>query len=69
MKKKQPDKINELIINLDDNIMNDTLRYIFYKEINKVNNENYRVKIIEYLIKEEEIIKKSSNILQILLKQ
>ena len=46
----------------------DTLRYIFYKEINKVNNCNYRVKIIEYLIKEKEIIKKSNNILQILLK-
>ena len=47
----------------------DTLRYIFYKEITKVNNENYRVKILEYLIKEKEIIKKSNNILQILLKQ
>ena len=47
----------------------DTLRYIFYKEIYKVNNEKYRVKILEYLIKEREIIKKSNNILQILLKQ
>jgi len=46
----------------------DTLRYIYFKEINKVNNENYRSKILEYLIKEKEIIKKSNNIIQILLK-
>ena len=46
----------------------DTLRYIFFKEINKINNDNYRVKIFNYLIKEKEIIKKSNNIFQILLK-
>jgi len=46
----------------------DILRYIFFKEINKVNDVNYRVKILEYLIKEKEIIKKSNNIFQILLK-
>ena len=85
----QPDKIPELISNLDDiyrellianeeiirekgnkyyDVYYDTLRYIFYKEINKVNNENYRSKILEYLLKEKEIIKKSNNIFQILLK-
>ena len=47
----------------------DTLRNIFYKEINKITNDNYRVKIFEYLIKEKEIIKKSNNIFQILLKK
>ena len=46
-----------------------TLRYIYYKEINKVRDEKYRVKILEYLIKEKEIVKKSSSIFQILLKQ
>ena len=46
-----------------------TLRYIYYKEINKVRDEKYRVKILEYLIKEKEIVKKSSSIFQILLKK
>ena len=45
------------------------MRNIFYKEINKINNDNYRVKIFEYLIKEKEIIKKSNNIFQILLRK
>ena len=84
-----PDKIKELVSNLDDIyrellIQNeeiikekgslyyetyyDLLRYIFYKEINKINDENYRSKILEYLIKEKEIIKKSNSILQALLK-
>ena len=45
----------------------DTLRNIFYKEINKVTDINYRAKILEYLIKEKDIIKKSNNIFQILL--
>ena len=47
----------------------DTLRYIFYKEIKKISNVNYRAKILEYLISEKEIIKKSNNIFQILFKQ
>ena len=47
----------------------DTFRYIFYKEIKKVYNDNYRAKILEYLISEKEIIKKSNNIFQILLRQ
>ena len=45
----------------------DTLRNIFYKEINKVTDINYRIKILEYLIKEKDIIKKSNSIFQILL--
>ena len=86
----QPDKIGELISNLDDiyrellipkeEIMKekgnqyydkyyDTFRYIFYKEIKKVYNDNYHSKILEYIIKEKEIIKKSNNIFQILFRQ
>ena len=89
LQNNQPDKINELIGNLDDIYKElsiskdilikedkkyydkyyDTLRFIFYKEINKIADINYRVKILEYLIKEKEIIKKSNDIFQILLKQ
>ena len=47
----------------------DTLRYIFYKEIKKVYNDNYHSRILEYLVKEKEIIKKSNNIFQILFRQ
>ena len=47
----------------------DTFRYIFYIEIKKINNDNYRYKILEYIIKEKEIIKKSSNIFQILFRR
>ena len=86
----QPDKIGELISNLDDTYREllipneeiikekgnkyydkyyDTLRYIFFKEIKKVYNDNYHSKILEYLIKEKEIIKKSNNIFQILFRQ
>jgi len=88
----QPEKINDLLGNLDDIYKElsiqkiqkdviieedkkyyykyyDTLKYIFYKEINKITDIKYHVKILEYLIKEKEIIKKSNNIFQILLKQ
>ena len=47
----------------------DTIKYIYYKEINKISDQKYRYKIIEYLLKEKEIIKKSNDILQILLKK
>ena len=57
-----------IMIHLDIFFIKDTLRYIFYKEIVKVNNDNYRIKIFAYLIKEKEIVKKSNNILQLLLK-
>ena len=46
----------------------DTLRYIFSKEIIKIIDANYRSKILEKLIIEKEIIKKSNDIFQILLK-
>ena len=47
----------------------DTLRYVFYKEINKISDMNYRCKILEKILKEKEIIKKSNDIFQILLKK
>ena len=56
----------------DENYKNkyyDTLRYIFSKEITKIIDANYRSKILEKLISEKEIIKKSNDIFQILLKQ
>ena len=46
----------------------DMLKYIFMKEIKKVNDINYRVSILDIIIKEKEIIKKSNDILQIFLK-
>ena len=46
----------------------DTLRYIFFKEINKVDDTIYCCKILEKLLQEKEIIKKSNNIFDILLK-
>ena len=47
----------------------DTLRYIFYKEMTKITNINYRCKILEKILQEKEIIKKSNDIFQILLKK
>jgi len=46
----------------------DKLRYIIFKEIKKVSDPSYRYKILEKLLLEKEIIKKSNNIFQILLK-
>ena len=45
-----------------------TLKYIFYKEMIKISDSSYRMKILEKLIQEKEIIKKSNDIFQILLK-
>ena len=45
----------------------DTLKYIYLKEINKVNESAYLAVILGELIKEKEIFKKSNDILQILL--
>ena len=45
----------------------DTLKYIYLKEINKVNENAYLAVILGELIKEKEIFKKSNDILQILL--
>ena len=47
----------------------DTLRYIYMKEIKKISDINYRCKILEKLLQEKEIIKKSNDIFQILLKK
>ncbi len=47
----------------------DTLKHIYLKEINKVIDINYRSKILEKIIFEKEIIKKSNDIFQILLKK
>lgn len=37
----------------------DNLRYIFYKEIRKISNIDYRFEILNELLKENEMIKKS----------
>ena len=46
----------------------DTLKYIFLKEIKKINDILYRATILELLIKEKDIIKISNDIFQIFLK-
>ena len=47
----------------------DNLRYIFYKEIQKISDDSYRYTIFEKVIENDEILKKSNKILQILLKK
>ena len=47
----------------------DTLKYIYLKEITKIIEGNYRNKIFEKIIRDNEIIKRSGDILQILLKK
>ena len=51
-----------------DNNYYDKLRYILFKEIKKTSNINYRYQIFEKLIKEDQIIKKSNEIFQTVLK-
>ena len=46
----------------------DTLKYIYYREIKKIIDSNYRNKIFEKIIRDKEIIKRSGDILEILLK-
>ena len=46
----------------------DKLRYILYKEIKKIPNINYRYRILEKLLNSDEMIKKSNDIFQLLLK-
>ena len=46
----------------------DTLKYIFLNEIKKINDISYRLTIIDLIIKEKDIIKKSNDIFQIFLK-
>ena len=47
----------------------DNLRYIFYKEIQKISDDSYRYNIFEKVIKNDEILKKSNEIFQTLLKK
>ena len=46
----------------------DKLRYILFKEIKKNNDINYRCKILEKLLEHNQMIKKSNDIFQIILK-
>jgi len=52
-----------------DKIFYDKIRYIFFKEIKKIPFVNYRAKILDIILEENEIIKKSNNIFQILLEE
>ena len=54
-------------INKNDKNYYDNLRYILLKEISRISIINYRYKILEQLLEENEIIKKSNDIFQILL--
>ena len=56
-------------INYEDDQYYDLMRYICYKEIKKISDINYRATIFEYLIKDKELIIKSNDILQLLLKK
>ena len=55
-------------IDKNDKDFYDNLRYILHKEIKKVSDINYRYKILEKLLSSNEMIKKSKDIFQILLK-
>ena len=52
----------------DFNYYCDKLRYILFKEIKKNNDINYRCKILEKLLENEQMVKKSNDIFQIILK-
>ena len=60
--------INDEIIDKNDKNFCDKLRYILLKEIKKISNIDYRYKILEKLLESNEMIKKSNDIFQILLK-
>ena len=63
--------LDELIkgsLNYEDKEYYDLLRYIYYKEIKKTRDINYRSTIFEYLIKDSELIINSNEVLQLLLK-
>jgi len=47
----------------------DTLKYISFKEINKIIDPNYRRQILEKILQEKEIIKKSNDVFDTLLKK
>ena len=82
LKKDEIQKIEDLIetfnnlydlikecINYEDEQYYDLLRYIRYKEIKKISDINYLAPIFEHLIKDKELIIKSNDILQLLLKK
>ena len=65
------EKLYNLIIIDDEYKVTDhynKIRYIMFKEIKKVPNIDYRCKILEKLIMEKELIKKSNDLFQILLR-
>ena len=64
---KLNDKLNEEKNDKFANKYYDTLKYIYMKEIEKIEVDSYRALILGELMKEKEIIKKSNDILQILL--
>ena len=82
IQKNKPDKIKDLILNFksiysllqdkNDGKYNqkyyDTLKYIFKQEIIKIKDITCHTTILDELIKQKEIIQKSINIFQILLK-
>ena len=81
IEKNNTEKIDNLIVNfldLNEKLKEEkdeqfkdkyyeTLKYIYMQEINKVYEITYRATVLEQLIKEKEIIKKSNDIFQILL--
>jgi len=60
--------IKDEIIDKNDRDYYDKLRYILFKEIKKIPNIDYRFKILEKLLESNEMIKKSNDIFQMLLK-
>ena len=61
--------IDDKEIDKNDESYYDNLRYIFYKEIRKISDVDYRFEILNELLKENEMIKKSKEIFQMLLKE
>ena len=56
------------VIDKNDKDFYDKLRYILFKEVKKIADINYRYKILEKLLESNEMIKKSNDLFQILLK-
>ena len=61
-------KLIKILLNYEDKGYYELLKYIFFKEIKKIPDINYRTAIFENMIKENEIIINSNEILQLLLK-
>ena len=60
--------IQDEIIDKNDKDYYDKLRYILYREIRKISDNDYRFEILKKLLESNEMIKKSKDIFQILLK-